>query len=44
MSGDERRAQILQVAIRLFSYKGFSGTTTKEIANTAGVSEAMVFR
>lgn len=44
MSGDERRLQILQVAMRLFSEKGFSGTTTKEIANLAGVSEAMVFR
>ena len=44
MSGDERRSQILQVAIRLFSKKGFSGTTTKEIARGAGVSEAMVFR
>jgi len=44
MSGDERRTQILQVAIRLFSQCGFSGTTTKEIAREAGVSEAMVFR
>lgn len=44
MSGDERRAQILQVAIGLFSNRGFNGTTTKEIANAAGVSEAMVFR
>jgi TetR/AcrR family transcriptional regulator len=44
MSGDERRSQILQVAIRLFSQCGFSGTTTKEIAREAGVSEAMVFR
>jgi len=44
MSGDERRSQILQVAIKLFSKKGFSGTTTKEIARGAGVSEAMVFR
>ncbi len=44
MTGDERRAQILQVAIGLFSHKGFSGTTTKEIAAAAGVSEAMVFR
>ena len=44
MSGDERRAQILQVAIGLFSFKGFNGTTTKEIAAAAGVSEAMVFR
>jgi AcrR family transcriptional regulator len=44
MSGDERRNQILQVAINLFSQRGFSGTTTKEIARAAGVSEAMVFR
>lgn len=44
MSGDERRSQILQIAIGLFSQKGFSGTTTKEIARVAGVSEAMVFR
>ena len=44
MSGDERRHQILHVAIRLFSSQGFSGTTTKKIAAAAGVSEAMVFR
>ncbi|MDQ2745894.1 MAG: TetR/AcrR family transcriptional regulator [Acidobacteriota bacterium] len=44
MSGDERRTQILEVAIKLFSQRGFSGTTTKEIARSAGVSEAMVFK
>lgn len=44
MSGDERRSQILQIAIELFSQNGFRGTTTKEIARAAGVSEAMVFR
>jgi AcrR family transcriptional regulator len=44
MTGDERRSQILQVAIKLFSLYGFRGTTTKEIARAAGVSEAMVFR
>lgn len=44
MSGDERRTQILKVAIQLFSQRGFSGTTTKEIARLAGVSEAMVFK
>ena len=44
MTGDERRSQILQVAIKLFSQYGFRGTTTKEIARAAGVSEAMVFR
>ena len=36
--------QILRVAMRLFSQRGFRGTTTKEIATAAGVSEAMVFR
>lgn len=44
MSGDERRSQILEVAIKLFSQRGFSGTTTREIARSAGVSEAMVFK
>lgn len=44
MTGDERREQILQTAVDLFSKKGFKGTTTKEIAAAAGVSEAMVFR
>lgn len=44
MSGDARREQILQVAINLFSQKGFRGSTTKEIGKLAGVSEAMVFR
>jgi len=44
MAGGERRLQILRVAMRLFSQRGFRGTTTKEIARAAGVSEAMVFR
>jgi AcrR family transcriptional regulator len=44
MAGDQRRLQILRIAMRLFSQRGFRGTTTKEIAVAAGVSEAMVFR
>jgi AcrR family transcriptional regulator len=44
MAGEERRLQILRIAMRLFSQRGFGGTTTKEIALAAGVSEAMVFR
>jgi AcrR family transcriptional regulator len=44
MAGEERRLQILRVAISLFAKKGFRGTTTKEIARAASVSEAMVFR
>lgn len=44
MSAEERKLQILRVAVTLFSQRGFGGTTTKEIAQAAGVSEAMVFR
>jgi AcrR family transcriptional regulator len=44
MAGEARKLQILRVAVTLFSQRGFRGTTTKEIALAAGVSEAMVFR
>ena len=44
MTAEDRKIQILRVAVSLFSKKGFGGTTTREIANAAGVSEAMVFR
>lgn len=44
MRADERREQLIRVAIDLFSRKGFSGTTTKEIAQAAGVTEALIFR
>ena len=44
MSGEDRKQQIVDVATELFSQKGFRGTTTKEIADQAGVSEAIIFR
>src|SRR5256885_6844557 len=44
MTAKTRREQIVAVAAELFSQKGFSGTTTKEIADEAGVSEAIIFR
>lgn len=44
MSADRRREQILQTAVQLFSQRGFKGTTTKEIAKAAGVSEAIIYR
>jgi AcrR family transcriptional regulator len=44
MPADVRREQILQTAVDLFSQRGFKGTTTKEIAKAAGVSEAIIFR
>lgn len=44
MAGEERRLSILRAAVSLFSRRGFRGATTKEIAQAAGISEAMVFR
>jgi AcrR family transcriptional regulator len=44
LSGEERRAQIVKVASGLFSKKGFKGTTTREIAKAAGISEAVIFK
>jgi AcrR family transcriptional regulator len=38
------RDKILEAAIGLFAEKGFNGTTTKEIAEKAGVNEALIFR
>ena len=44
MPSAERRQQLIDVALRLFSKKGFSGTTTKEIARAAGVNQTILFR
>ena len=44
LSADERRASIVAVAGGLFAKKGFSGTTTREIAEKADISEATIFK
>src|SRR6516225_1711188 len=41
---EERRRGIVEAAVPLFARKGFAGTTTKEIAEAARVSEALVFK
>jgi len=35
---------ILQAALVVFSEKGFAASRTKEIASTAGISEATMFK
>lgn len=40
--GVEARAQLLHVALRLFSEKGFSKTSTREIAQAAGANIAAI--
>src|SRR5436853_5560371 len=44
MSSEERRAAIVKAVRRVFAEKGFDGTTTRELAKAAGVSEALLFR
>lgn len=43
-SAQERQAGIIAAAAALFAQKGFNGTTTREIAKRAGISEALLFR
>lgn len=43
-SGQERQASLISTAASLFAANGFKGTTTKEIAKAAGISEALLFK
>jgi TetR/AcrR family transcriptional regulator len=40
----DRKKQLLEIAMKLFSDQGFDGTTTRKIAEAAGVNEALIFR
>jgi TetR/AcrR family transcriptional regulator len=44
MPASHRRQHLLDTAQRIFSTSGFRGTSTKAIAEAAGVSEALLFR
>src|SRR5437660_3190305 len=44
LDNEGRRKGIVEAAMPLFARKGFAGTTTKEIAEAAHVSEALVFK
>lgn len=43
-SAEDRRVQIIETATPLFARQGFEGTTTRQIAERAGVNEAIIFR
>jgi AcrR family transcriptional regulator len=43
MSAEERRAAIVEAAIRLFSERGFRGTTTRALADAVGVTEPVLY-
>ena len=44
MSGEDRRTAIIRTARRVFVEKGFYRTTTRELAEAVGVSEALLFK
>jgi TetR/AcrR family transcriptional regulator len=44
LPAEDRRRQLLETALDFFSRQGYEGTTTKEIAAAAGVTEAIIFR
>jgi AcrR family transcriptional regulator len=43
MTADERRTAILDVALRMFSERGFRGTTTRALAEACGVTEPVIY-
>jgi AcrR family transcriptional regulator len=43
LSSEERKASIVDAACRLFSEKGFRGTTTRELAAMVGVTEPVLY-
>jgi len=44
LDSEARRKAIVDAALPLFARKGFGATTTKQIAEAAGISEALLFK
>jgi AcrR family transcriptional regulator len=44
LTSEERRQAIVDAVKGVFAEKGFDGTTTRELANAAGVSEALLYK
>lgn len=44
LTADERRAEIVEAAVKAFASGGLAGTPTEEIARLAGVSQPYLFR
>ena len=40
---EERREQILDAALRVFSQKGFAGASVRDIAREAGITEGLIY-
>jgi len=44
LSAEERRSQLFDVALRLFSERGYAATTMDDIAEAAGVTKPLVYQ
>ncbi|HEX6173984.1 MAG TPA: helix-turn-helix domain-containing protein [Candidatus Binatia bacterium] len=44
LSADQRKQAIVDAVRDVFAEKGFDGTTTRELAQAAGVSEALIYK
>lgn len=44
LAASDRKKQLINTAMRLFAEQGFDGTSTREIAEAAGITEAIIFR
>jgi len=44
LTSKQRRQTIVEAVRAVFAEKGFDGTTTRELANAAGVSEALIYK
>lgn len=44
MTGEERRADVLRVAVAEFAKRGYHGTSTEDVARAAGISQPYLFK
>ena len=44
LTAEERRTAIVEATTKVFAENGFHGTTTRELARAAGVSEALLYK
>src|SRR3954453_5866341 len=44
MSAEDRRADVLRVAVAEFAKHGFEGTSTEDVARAAGISQPYLFK
>jgi AcrR family transcriptional regulator len=44
LAAPDRKKQLIDIAMKLFSEQGFDGTSTREIAKAARINEAIIFR